>query len=44
MEFLLAGDFPVWFPRYVYDVVGGVKEVVGKVTHTRKGDNHPLRV
>jgi len=29
MEFLITGDFPFWFPRYVYDVVGGVKEVVG---------------
>jgi hypothetical protein len=29
VEFLFAGDFPVWFPRYVYNVVGGVEEVVG---------------
>ena len=29
MEFLLVGDFLVWLPRYVYDVVSGVEEVVG---------------
>jgi hypothetical protein len=29
VEFLFAGDFPVRFPRYVHDVVGGVEEVVG---------------
>lgn len=28
VEFLFTGDFPVWFPRDVYDVVGGVEEVV----------------
>jgi hypothetical protein len=29
VEFLLVGDFPVWLPHYVYDVVSGVEEVVG---------------
>lgn len=29
VEFLFAGDLPIGFPRYVYDVVGGVEEVVG---------------
>jgi len=37
VEFLFAGDFPVGFPRYVYDVVGGVEEVVGRLVEKVSG-------
>jgi hypothetical protein len=37
MQFLLAGDFPVGGPRYVYDVVGGVEEVVGGLVEEGSG-------
>jgi len=42
VEFLFTGDFPVWFPRDVYDVISGVKEVVDslveEVNNTGTGD------
>ena len=37
MEFLFAGDFPVWFPRYVYDVVGRVEKVVNSLVEEVSG-------
>jgi hypothetical protein len=37
VEFLLAGDFQVGVPRYVYDIVGGVEEVVGGLVEKLSG-------
>jgi hypothetical protein len=37
VEFLFAGDFPVGGPRYVYDVVGGIEEVVGRLVEEVSG-------